>query len=54
MIKENTNVQNDFLEDNIEVESNNFVPEVDYIKAISKELNFKDFQVKVVLDLIRE
>lgn len=52
---ENTNENN--LEENIEIEEqevNNFVPEVDYIKEIAIALNFKDFQVKVVLDLVKE
>ncbi|MDD3793521.1 MAG: Tex-like N-terminal domain-containing protein [Candidatus Gracilibacteria bacterium] len=52
---ENTNENN--LEENLEIveqEVNNFVPEVDYIKEIANELGFKDFQVKVVLDLVSE
>lgn len=54
---ENTNENN--LEENLDLqeqteEVNNFVPEVDYIKEIAIALNFKDFQVKVVLDLIKE
>jgi len=35
-------------------EKNEFVPEVDYISEISKELSFKNFQVQVVLELIAE
>lgn len=57
MIMENTNENN--LEENLDLqeqieEVNNFVPEVDYIKEIAIALNFKDFQVKVVLDLVKE
>lgn len=35
-------------------EKNSFVPEVDYISEISKELWFKNFQVQVVLEFIAE
>lgn len=57
MAKENKNIIDENLDIEIEdakEEKNSFVPEVDYISEISKELWFKNFQVQVVLELIAE